>query len=194
VTHLDIYLTGVGGQGIGLLSEVLLRAADHAGFPVKGVDTHGLAQRGGVVVSHIRLGESAHSPLISTQNADMVIALERHEAFRGLNGYLKDGGTLIYYDAVWQPLDVRLKVAGEVTDQMIREQCGNRNIEICKVFRDAPLNPRMQNIVLLAHINRRKLITGVETDHYIRAMGDLMEGEMLARNVHLFREESADPG
>ena len=49
----NIYLTGVGGQGIGLISEILLRAADYAGFNVKSVDTHGLAQRGGIVVSQI---------------------------------------------------------------------------------------------------------------------------------------------
>ncbi|MCU0237509.1 MAG: 2-oxoacid:acceptor oxidoreductase family protein, partial [Acidobacteria bacterium] len=47
----DIFVIGVGGQGIGLLSETLVRAADHAGMPVKGVDTHGLAQRGGIVAS-----------------------------------------------------------------------------------------------------------------------------------------------
>ena len=46
----NIYLTGVGGQGIGLLSEVVLRAADHAGHPVKSVDTHGLAQRGDLLL------------------------------------------------------------------------------------------------------------------------------------------------
>ena len=54
----NVYMTGVGGQGIGLLSEILLRAADHAGHTVKGVDTHGLAQRGGIVVSSLRFGET----------------------------------------------------------------------------------------------------------------------------------------
>jgi len=118
----------------------------------------------------------------------------RHEAFRGLNGYLKDGGVVIYYDARWQPLDVRVKAVGEVTDRMIRRECGKRNIKVYKVFRQAPLDPRMQNIVLLAHINRYKLIAGIESEHYIRAMSDLMEGDMLERNTHLFCEESADPG
>jgi indolepyruvate ferredoxin oxidoreductase beta subunit len=44
---INMYLCGVGGQGIGLLSEAVLRAYDHADYPVRGVDTHGLAQRGG---------------------------------------------------------------------------------------------------------------------------------------------------
>lgn len=51
----NVYMSGVGGQGIGLLSEVLLRAADYAGYRVKAVDTHGLAQRGGIVVSQVRM-------------------------------------------------------------------------------------------------------------------------------------------
>ena len=57
----NIYLTGVGGQGIGLISEIIMRAADHGGHPVKSVDTHGLAQRGGIVVSQIRIGETVFS-------------------------------------------------------------------------------------------------------------------------------------
>jgi Pyruvate/2-oxoacid:ferredoxin oxidoreductase gamma subunit len=90
----NIYLAGVGGQGIGLLSEIILRAADHAGHVVKAVDTHGLAQRGGIVVSQIRLGRYVHAPLIASNTADLVISLERHEALRALNHAAKDGGTL----------------------------------------------------------------------------------------------------
>ena len=60
----NIFLIGVGGQGIGLVSEVIARAADVAGIAVHGADTHGLAQRGGSVSSFIRLGDKAYSPMI----------------------------------------------------------------------------------------------------------------------------------
>lgn len=53
----SIFLIGVGGQGIGLLSEIIARAVDYSGQKVLGVDTHGLAQRGGVVSSHIKIGK-----------------------------------------------------------------------------------------------------------------------------------------
>jgi indolepyruvate ferredoxin oxidoreductase, beta subunit len=82
MTQFQIYLIGVGGQGIGLLSETILRAIDHAGIPVKSVDTHGLAQRGGTVSSHIRLGEQIYSPLIREGSADFFLALEILEAYR----------------------------------------------------------------------------------------------------------------
>ena len=185
----NIYLTGVGGQGIGLLAEILLRAADHAGLHVKGVDTHGLAQRGGIVVSQIRIGDNVHSPLIREGEADAVIALERHEALRALNGFLRDGGILIYYNSVWQPLEVRLNEAEEVSETLISRQCKERGIKEIKVFADDLQDTRMQNIVLLAEIDKQALIPGIDTKHYLQAMDDLMQGEMLDANRRLFEEE-----
>ncbi|MDF1593267.1 MAG: 2-oxoacid:acceptor oxidoreductase family protein [Desulfobacterales bacterium] len=185
----NIYLTGVGGQGIGLLSEVLLRAGDHAGLPVKGVDTHGLAQRGGIVVSRLRFGAGVYSPLIPAGEADLVVALERHEALRGVNTALKDGGTLIYYDTVWQPLEVRLKKAPPVDENTVAETCRKRDIREISVFRPDLKESLMQNIVVLAHISGESLIPGVTTAHYKTAMADLMSGAMLAKNMALFDEE-----
>ena len=185
----NIYLTGVGGQGIGLLAEILLRAADHAGLHVKGVDTHGLAQRGGIVVSQIRIGDNVHSPLIREGEADAVIALERHEALRALNGFLRDGGILIYYNSVWQPLEVRLNEAEEVSETLISRQCKERGIKEIKVFADDLQDARMQNIVLLAEIDKQALIPGIDTKHYLQAMDDLMKGEMLSKNRELFEKE-----
>ena len=185
----NIYLTGVGGQGIGLLSEILLRAGDHAGLPVKGVDTHGLAQRGGIVVSRLRFGEGVYSPLIPAGEADLVVALERHEALRGLNIALKDGGTLIYYDTVWQPLEVRLKKATSVDENIIGRTCRKRNAREIRVHKPDLKEAQMQNIVVLAHINRHGLIPLVTTANYKTAMEDLMSGTILAKNVALFEEE-----
>ncbi len=184
----NIYLTGVGGQGIGLLSEILLRAADHAGFPVKGVDTHGLAQRGGIVVSQIRMGSEVHSPLIRQGKADLVVALERHEAFRGITAYLKDGGNAIYYDAVWQPLPVRLNQASEVDNDTILTHCRQRNIQVIRVLKPGLADARMQNMAVLAGIHQNRLIPGIVLDHYKTAMSDLMEGAMLENNMALMNE------
>jgi len=182
----NCYLTGVGGQGIGLLSEILLRAADHAGWTVRGVDTHGLAQRGGIVVSRIRFGDGVHAPLIASGGADLVVALERHEALRGMIGYLKPGGTLAYYDAVWQPLEVRLGTGPEVSDAVIREQAARMNVRVVTVFKSDLADARMQNIVLLAHLDKHRLVPGVGTVHFKQAMDDLMSGSMHQKNVALF--------
>jgi indolepyruvate ferredoxin oxidoreductase beta subunit len=185
----NIYLAGVGGQGIGLLSEILLRGADHAGLKVKGVDTHGLAQRGGVVVSQLRLGSRVYSPLIFQNEADLVVALECHEALRSINTALKDGGTLIYYNTVWQPLEVRLNLAEPVSGAMISKQCQKRNIREISVFKADLKDARMQNIVLLANIDKYSLIPGIKKKHYLQAMDDLLQGRLLETNIELFEKE-----
>jgi len=182
----NIYLTGVGGQGIGLISEILLRAADHADLRVKSVDTHGLAQRGGIVVSQIRIGESVHTPIIPEGEADLVVSLERHEALRGMNLMLADGGTLAYYDTVWQPLETRLNRVEETSEALLEETCAARNIKLIKVFQQELTDPRTQNVVVLAEIDRQGLVPGVRTEHYKQAMDDLMQGSMLADNLQLF--------
>lgn len=184
---LDIYITGVGGQGIGMLSEVLIRAVDHAGLVTKGVDTHGLAQRGGVVVSYLRIGDHAHSPLIEPGKADLVVALERHEALRGMQAMLKDTGALIYYNTVWQPLGVRLQEDVEVSSDDIRQKAEDRKITVYEVSCVTLPDERMQNMALLGGIAQQELIEGVTDDHYIAAMEDLMRGGMLAANLDVFQ-------
>ena len=185
----SIFMIGVGGQGIGLLSEVLIRAADHAGLNVKGVDTHGLAQRGGIVISRLKIGQNLFSPLIPAHEADMVMALERHEALRGLNTALKDGGTLVYYNTVWQPLEVRLNRATEVSEETISEECQKRSIKEFKIFKADLKDARMQNIVVMAHIDKLHLIPGIRTEHYRQAMEDLLSGPVLENNLKLFDQE-----
>jgi len=188
----SIYLTGVGGQGIGLISEIILRAADHGGHPVKSVDTHGLAQRGGIVVSQIRVGENVFSPLIPAGQADLVISLERHEALRAAGTVLKDNGCLIYYNTVWQPLSVRLNETAEVAEDDIQELCRARGINVISVFHKDLPDIRMQNMAVLSEIHRHALIPGIDLKHYRSAMADLMSGAMLAENRGLFDKRLAD--
>jgi indolepyruvate ferredoxin oxidoreductase beta subunit len=183
----DIYLVGVGGQGIGLLSETLVRAADKAGHPVRGVDTHGLAQRGGTVVSNLRLGSQAFSPLIRPRSADLVVALERHEALRGGIEFLRPGGTLVYYDAVWQPLAVRLRRESQATPEAVEEAAAAGEFRLLRVFVDDLADARMQNVAVMATLAREKLIPGVSPGHYEAALDDLLQGAVLESNLALFR-------
>jgi indolepyruvate ferredoxin oxidoreductase beta subunit len=187
MNQFNVFLIGVGGQGIGLLSEALLRAADHAGLPVRGVDTHGLAQRGGVVTSHLRVGQNIHSPLVRSFNADLVIALERDEALRGMNTMLKDGGTLVYYDASWQSLPVRLGEATATTTETIARQAAARGITVHRIFDEALPDVRMQNATLMAAVVREKLFPGVALAHVEQALDDLLRGELLNQNLAVLR-------
>jgi len=80
----NILLCGVGGQGILLASEILSSVLLKAGFDVKQSEVHGMAQRGGSVVAHLRYGEKVYSPLIEPGGADMVVSFEVLEALRYL--------------------------------------------------------------------------------------------------------------
>jgi len=184
----DIYLSGVGGQGIGLLSELIARAIDHSDQRVIGADTHGLAQRGGMVASHIRMGDNVYSALVEKNKADVCISLERHEALRAMNDFLKDNGVLVYYDAVWQPLDVRLGKVKQVSNEEIKQEANRRKIEVVRVFEEDLEDARMQNIAVSAHLCQDSLIPGVQKEHYLQAMDDLMKGPMLEANRVLFEK------
>lgn len=188
MNNFNIYLCGVGGQGIGLISEVMLRAADCAGLPAIGVDTHGLAQRGGIVASQIRIGTEVFSPMVSQQSADVVVSLETTEALRGAIEFLKPEGTLVYFDARWQPLPVRMGKAKEINPEEIEKFCSDNSFKLVRVSAEDLPDPRMQNIALLAEICRHNLVSGVEPGHYEAAMQDLMKGTMLEKNLELFRK------
>lgn len=187
----NVFMAGVGGQGIGLLSEALIRAADAAGLPVVGCDTHGLAQRGGTVVSHLRIGAGAHSPLIEEGTADLVLALERHEALRALLAMARDGGTLAWYDASWQPLEVRLGRAAEVSAVEVEAAAAARGVRQHRVSVPDLQDSRQQNVAILAEAARKRLVPGLETRHYEQALADLLEGQMLEANLALLRRLAA---
>ncbi|AKB79733.1 Indolepyruvate oxidoreductase subunit IorB [Methanosarcina horonobensis HB-1 = JCM 15518] len=90
---LDLLITGVGGQGAILASDIIGKAAVVSGLPIRAAETHGMAQRGGSVVNHIRLGSDLGS-MIPKKGADIMLALEPMEAVRYLD-FLKDGGVII---------------------------------------------------------------------------------------------------
>jgi len=182
----NIYLCGVGGQGIGLLSELLSRAADHAGLEVHGCDTHGLAQRGGMVTSHLRLGQ-VRSPLVPDGQADLVVALERTEALRAARDMLRNSGTLVWYDAAWQALDVRLGRNGAVTEADVRSAAAAKGASAWRVYADDLPDSRMQNVAIVAEILRRRLIPGLERGHVEAALADLMAGAALEANRALLK-------
>ncbi|MBR4235461.1 MAG: indolepyruvate oxidoreductase subunit beta [Clostridia bacterium] len=90
----DILICGVGGQGTVLASKIIASAAMDEGNSVHSAETIGMAQRGGSVTSHVRIGENVFSPLIPFGSADLLLAFEPAEAVRSLK-YLKPEGVAI---------------------------------------------------------------------------------------------------
>lgn len=100
----SIILCGIGGQGIVLASKLLSYCFMKKGLNVKTTETIGMAQKGGSVVSHIRVGDDVYSPLIPKKSADIIIAFEAIEAIRNLP-YLKENGVLIVNKKVIYPIN-----------------------------------------------------------------------------------------
>ena len=138
---LNIMLTGVGGQGTVLAAKVLAQAAQEKGWHVRTAETIGMAQRGGSVVSHVRMGnngEEVHAPLIARGTADLVIAFEPAEGARVLPYLSSDGWSVTAalsddpYRAEQALAWLRGRSAGqpeklvEVDDAAILEKIGNR--------------------------------------------------------------------
>lgn len=107
---LNVLLTGVGGQGTVLAAKVLAQAALAKGWQVRTAETIGMAQRGGSVTSHVRMGsngEEVHAPLLTKGSADLVIAFEPGEAARVVP-YLAPNGVLVVATTPIQPVTAAL--------------------------------------------------------------------------------------
>jgi indolepyruvate ferredoxin oxidoreductase beta subunit len=91
----NILISGVGGQGVLLTSKIIAEAAILQGLDVKQSEVHGMAQRGGSVLSQVRFGEKVFSPIVSEGEADLLIGFEPLETARYLH-FLKDDGAVIY--------------------------------------------------------------------------------------------------
>ena len=184
---MNIYISGVGGQGTGMLSEILVRAIDYCGYDFKAVDTHGLAQRGGTVVSRIRFGEKVHTPFINSGEADLCLALEIHEAMRSMEQFLKKQGVLVYYFANWEPLGVRLGEQEKIKEENIKEYCTRNEIRDYKILDEDLEDARMQNIAVLGCLVKENLIEGLTATIMEKAMRNLMSGSLLEANLKVFR-------
>ncbi|MDX9723177.1 MAG: 2-oxoacid:acceptor oxidoreductase family protein [Myxococcota bacterium] len=178
----NIYLCGVGGQGIALLNEVLLRACARAGHQVRGVETHGLAQRGGTVRAHLRLGEAIHTPRIPDGEADLVVALERLEAIRGTIDMLKPGGTLLYYDTIQQPTLVRAGATSYPATEALLQRCQALGARVERLQLDE-VPEKQQNVALLARLGALGLIDRVDGATIRAALEEVLPPHALEKNL-----------
>ncbi|MBQ7339959.1 MAG: indolepyruvate oxidoreductase subunit beta [Clostridia bacterium] len=102
---LNIMIVGVGGQGTLLTSRIIGKTALKAGYDVKISEVHGMAQRGGSVVTFVRFSDKVNEPVVHEGDADILIAFERLEALRYVN-YLKKDGIIIVNDCRIDPMPV----------------------------------------------------------------------------------------
>ncbi|MGI6435796.1 MAG: indolepyruvate oxidoreductase subunit beta [Syntrophomonadaceae bacterium] len=116
----NILIAGVGGQGTLLTSRILADVAVRMGYDVKVSEIHGMAQRGGSVVSEVRYGDKVYSPIIKRGDADILLAFEKIEAARWLD-FLKPDGRVIINNERIDPLPVmsgKAKYPDDIVDRI----------------------------------------------------------------------------
>ncbi len=114
----NIILCGVGGQGTILASRLIATAAMNKDIPIKTAETIGMAQRGGSVFSHLRLGEGTNSPLIGKIEVDLIIGFEPGETVRQLP-FLKPGGTVVVSSRPVMPVSAMIGQSSYNASEML---------------------------------------------------------------------------
>ncbi|MBO7612689.1 MAG: indolepyruvate oxidoreductase subunit beta [Treponema sp.] len=178
----NIIICGVGGQGTVLAAKVLSQAAISNGDRVLSAETIGMAQRGGSVVSHVRIGEDAYSPLVPQGQADVLIAFEAAEAVRNI-AFLKQGGSVIVNKKVVQPVTASLSGKVFSEEEMISylEKSAGKVIAVdtdsaCRELGSS----KVVNMVLLGAASKSGLIS---KDELKSALKLLVKPEFYELNV-----------
>ncbi len=154
--HVDIALVGVGGQGTILASDILAELGMRAEYDVKKAEVHGMSQRGGSVVSHVRWGKQVHSPIIPAGGADVLVAFEKMEAAR-YAALLSPTGVVVVNEHAIEPLTVITGGAHYTTDEEIASAYGPNQrvlwVDGAQVAADLG-NPKVANVVLLGVLSK----------------------------------------
>ena len=185
VTVTNILLVGVGGQGILLASEILSETFMLAGFDVKKSEIHGMSQRGGSVVSHVRYGKEVFSPIVPEGEGDILFGFELLETCRCLP-LLKKGATVIANDLCIPPPAV---LSGkEVYPEGLGEEIRSRFPDFLLVdglnLATAAGNPRAANTVLLGAVSRR---LDVPEEYWLQALEKMVPPRAFEMNRKAFQ-------
>ncbi len=145
----NIMIVGVGGQGTLLTSRILGNLIRKYGYDVKLSEVHGMAQRGGSVVTFVRYGDKVYEPIVEEGMADVLIAFERLEAIR-YQDFLKDDGVIVLNDVRIDPMPVVIgacEYPKDIVDELRKSHTVysvNANEEAIKLG-----NSRVFNLIIL---------------------------------------------
>ncbi|MEO0083094.1 MAG: indolepyruvate oxidoreductase subunit beta [candidate division WOR-3 bacterium] len=150
----NIICCGVGGQGVLLFTDILANVAMSAGLDVKKSEVHGMAQRGGSVISQLRYGEKVFSPLIEETTADFIVGFEKLETLRYLH-YLSEKGKVLVDDLEIAPLPVLVGETEYPKDILPRIKARAKKVYVIEAFNRALQlgESRTQNVIMLGALS-----------------------------------------
>lgn len=182
----NILVVGVGGQGTLLSSRILGNLALSLGYEVKLSEVHGMSQRGGSVVTHVRYGEKVNSPLVEIGKADIILSFEKLEALRWKH-FLKEDGLLIVNTQEIDPMPVITGASEYPSDTL--EQLNNevKNVITLDALDIAKKlgNIRVVNTILLGVLAKNM---DVSKEEWINVIKSTVPGKTIDINIKAFEE------
>lgn len=197
MNDLKIMIVGVGGQGTLLASRVLGNVALKMSYDVKVSEVHGMSQRGGSVVTYVKMGAKVFSPLIEKGEADVLLAFERLEALRWID-YLKGDGAMIVNEQRIDPMPVITGKAQypENIIAKVREKAAKVvAVDALGIARECG-NIKAVNVVLLGLLAKS---IDISKDVWLEAVREVVPAKVLDVNLRAFeagyeyRESSTSP-
>ena len=181
---MNVSLVGVGGQGILLTSDVLAKTATLAGCDVKKSEIHGMAQRGGSVISQVRFGDKVYSPIIPDGTSDLLVSFDRLETLRWRH-LLAPNGKVLMNDMYITPITVSSGQQPEVEDlagKLAAEYPDMLKIDAMKLAESLG-NTRTMNMVIAGALST---LTPFETGLWHEAMRQRIPAKLVELNLKAF--------
>ena len=183
----SILITGVGGQGTLFASKIFGQLAISMGFDVKLSEVHGMAQRGGSVVTHVRFGDKIASPIIDKGGADYILSFELMETMRWLD-YLKPDGEVYVNDQKILPMPVIIGAAEYPGDlkEKITQYCGSATFIDALALAKESGSAKAVNTVMLGVIAKK--LTDIPKKEWEKALGTVCKPAFLDANLTAFNK------
>lgn len=184
MNNLNIMIVGVGGQGTLLTSRLLGNVALRSGYDVKVSEVHGMAQRGGSVVTYVKMGDKVYSPIVDKGEADIVLAFENLEALRWID-YLKKGGTLALNDQEINPMPVitgKTKYPEDIIGRLKEGGIHLQSIPALQIAKECG-NIKAVNVVMVGLLAKTM---DIPKDIWIKAMEEVIPSKLLDVNIKAF--------
>ena len=181
---INISLVGVGGQGTLLASEILCKAALLAGKDVKKSEVHGMAQRGGSVVSQVRIGDKVYSPLIGVGETDVLISFEKVEALRFAHFVSPDGIAMVNAQEI-RPVSVSSGLSKWPEDIDIQLKSTFPKLELIPALDIARGlgNMRIVNVVMIGALSNH---LGIDDEVWRESITSLVKPKFLELNLKAY--------
>lgn len=183
--NINIFLCGIGGQGVVLAGKVISQVFYASKYDVKVTDVIGVGQRGGSVAIHIRIGKDVYAPLIKAGTLNYLIAFEKYEALRWKH-LLADDGVMVVNDYKSKPNTVAENLETDIDVEFYFEQILNEKIMIgCNdILRQNRLSPKCINVLLIGIFST---FFSIDESVWIKKLIENIDEKYLSSNIEAFK-------